>query len=95
MLSEDVLDFLWPAIQDANMRASSFSRVPREMFLIMPAGTEYPCTDKGTIIRGACYKKFEIVIKNAYQRFESPGCSGRRILDTYELQDYLLYFLIV
>lgn len=73
-MSEDVLDFLWPAIRDAKMRASSFSRVPREMVLVMPAGTEHPCTDKETIIRGAYYK-FETAIRNEYQRLESPSCS--------------------
>jgi hypothetical protein len=63
------------------------------MVLIMAAGTKYPRTDKGTINREASYKQFEGVIKNAYQRFESPGSSSRLFLDTYELQDYLLKLL--
>ncbi|KAE8552658.1 hypothetical protein TMatcc_007967 [Talaromyces marneffei ATCC 18224] len=66
--SDDILDLLWPTIQHANVRASDFSRGPREMVLIMPAGDKYPCTDKGTIVRAACYKQYEVVIENAYQK---------------------------
>jgi hypothetical protein len=64
------------------------------MVLIMPAGVKYPCTDKGTIVRPACYKQYEAVIENAYQKFESRGISSRLILDICELQNYLLKLLL-
>lgn len=90
MSPDDILDSLWPIIQDANMHAESFGHVPRGMVQIMPASTTYPCTDKGTIIRAACYKEFATVIANVYQRFDSQGSSSQIALEIPQLQDYLL-----
>lgn len=91
--AEELLDLLWPTIEDANQRAEQFGRVPREMVQIMPAGTEYPRTDKGTVIRAASYEHFKDVIEDVYHRFESPGNAERLALDVPELQEYLLKLL--
>lgn len=91
--SKELLDLLWPVIEDANSKAEKFGHVSREMVAIMPVGTEYPRTDKGTPIRAACYKHFEKEIEEAYQRFESPGNEDRLALDIPELQAYLLTLL--
>lgn len=88
-----LLDLLWPTIEDANQKAEQFGRVSREMVKIMPVGTEYPRTDKGTVIRAACYKRFEDVIDEVYQRFESPSDKIRLALEIPELQTYLLDLL--
>lgn len=90
---EELLEKLWPAIEDANSKAEQFGRVSREMVKIMPAGTEYPRTDKGTVIRAACYKHFEEAIEDVYQKFESPGNDNRLALEIPELQSYLLEVL--
>lgn len=89
----ELLDLLWPTIEEANQKAEQFGRVSREMVKIMPAGTEYPRTDKGTVIRAACYKHFEDVIDEVYQRFESPGDEDRLTLEIPELQTYILDLL--
>ena len=89
----ELLDILWPIIEEANQKAEQFGRVSREMVKIMPVGTEYPRTDKGTVIRAACYKHFEDVIEEVYQRFESPGDENRLALEIPELQEYLLDLL--
>lgn len=89
----ELLDLLWPTIEDANQRAEHFGRVSREMVQIMPAGTEYPRTDKGTVIRAASYEHFKDVIEDVYQRFENPGNADRLALDVQELEEYLLKLL--
>lgn len=89
----EILDLLWPTIEDANLKAEKFGRVSREMVKIMPVGTEYPRTDKGTAIRAACYKRFEDVIDEAYHQFESPSDKSRLALGIPELQTYLLDLL--
>lgn len=89
----ELLDILWPTIEDANQRAEQFGRVSREMVEILPAGTEYPRTDKGTVIRAASYKHFETIIDNVYKRFEDPGNANKLALEIPELQDYLVKLL--
>ncbi|PNH39895.1 hypothetical protein VD0004_g7021 [Verticillium dahliae] len=85
----DLLEKLWSDIQDANARAEQFGRVSREMVEILPQGTEYPRTDKGTVIRAASYNHFATIIDDVYKRFESPGNAERLALEIPELQEYL------
>ncbi|KAK7402465.1 hypothetical protein QQX98_011792 [Neonectria punicea] len=92
--AQELLDILWPTIQDANERAEQFGRISREMVHILPVGTEYPRTDKGTTIRAACYKHFEAIIDETYQRFESPGNADRLALELPELKEYLLKLIV-
>jgi thioester reductase-like protein len=87
--ADDLLDTLWPVIQSANERAEQFGRVSREMVKVLEPGTEYPRTDKGTVIRAACYKHFEKIIDEVYERFETPGNEDRLALDVPGLQEYL------
>lgn len=88
--ADELLELLWPVIEDANDRAEKFGRVSREMVQIMPAGTEYPSTDKGTVIRAACFRQFEKVIDDTYARFETPGNVTRLVLNISELKAYLM-----
>jgi hypothetical protein len=88
--AEELLELLWPVIEDANSKAEKFGYVSREMVQIMPAGTEYPSTDKGTVIRAACFRHFEKVIEDVYTRFEAPGNAERLVLDVDGLKTYLL-----
>lgn len=91
-LSED--DFMakiWPAIEDANSRAESFSRIPRDLVLILPADTSYSKTDKGTFIRAQVYAQFNTEIETMYQIFESSVATGTMVLSIEETEQYLLY----
>lgn len=90
---ERVLDILWPAIQRANEQSEQFGRVSREMVKIMPAGTVYPRTDKGTVIRAACYKQFENEIEEAYDMFETSGSTEKLHLEVPALKEYLTELL--
>jgi thioester reductase-like protein len=93
-LSEnDLFENIWPSIAAANDRVEGFSQVSREMVKILPFGAEYPCTDKGTLIRAASYKKFAEVIETVYKTFEQGpvGDDATKLaLSITELESYLL-----
>lgn len=67
-----LLEKLWPVVVAANSRVEGFSQISKEMVQILDVGTEYPCTDKGTMIRPAFYKRFETLINSMYEQFEAP-----------------------
>ncbi|ESZ94246.1 hypothetical protein SBOR_5380 [Sclerotinia borealis F-4128] len=89
---ESLLKKLWPVVVAANSRVEAFSQVSEEMVEILQVGVEYPCTDKGTMIRPAFYKKFEDLINSMYQRFETPleVQNGALQLNREQLEDFLL-----
>lgn len=68
-----LLDALMPAIEATNTQTEAFGRISREMVAILPADTEYPRTDKGTVIRAAFYQRFAAEIEAVYARFESAA----------------------
>ncbi|KAL3425255.1 NRPS-like enzyme (male sterility protein) [Phlyctema vagabunda] len=90
MSKESLLQQLWPVIQAANARVEAFSQISQEMIAILDVGTEYPCTDKGTMIRAAFYRKFEDLINAVYNLFEAPiQPEGALQLDIAQLEAYL------
>ncbi|KAK8156696.1 hypothetical protein BKA80DRAFT_312992 [Phyllosticta citrichinensis] len=93
MGESDILERITPAIELANSRAEKFGYISPEMIEIMDRGVEYPRTDKGTIIRAACYKRFAEVIDAVYRRFETPDAADEgsgRVLDQQGMEEYLL-----
>lgn len=93
MADKDVLDRIWPTIEQANRETEEFGRVSREMVHITPPDTEYPRTDKGTVIRAAAYKKFESLIEELYHKFENPDAESALALELPELETFLLQYL--
>ena len=92
MSKKELHDSLWPVVQAANARVESFSQISPEMIEILDVGADYPCTDKGTMIRAAFYKKFENLINSIYLKFETPAAGqseGGLVLDLEQLKDYL------
>ncbi|KAK1856583.1 male sterility protein [Colletotrichum chrysophilum] len=91
---EEILKTLSPVIEQANARAEAFGRVSPEMIEVVDIGTEYPRTDKGTVIRAAFYKQFADLIEDVYRRFEAPTddvAGGELVtLDLPQLEDHLL-----
>lgn len=88
---ESLLEKLLPVVNAANLRVEGFSQISKEMVEILDFGVEYPCTDKGTIIRPAFYKKFEGLIDSLYQCFENPleVSNGALQLDRDGLEKFL------
>ncbi|KAL2415810.1 Non-canonical non-ribosomal peptide synthetase ascB [Exophiala dermatitidis] len=88
MSPEDLLDALWPTIEAENKAMPAYGQLAREMIKILPAGTPYPSTDKGTMIRQAFYRAFQSEIGEVYAQAESRA-AGTLVLSEPELRDYL------
>ncbi|KAM3080342.1 hypothetical protein ACMFMG_005302 [Clarireedia jacksonii] len=90
---DELLEKLWPVIVSANARVEGFSQISKEMVAILDIDTEYPSTDKGTLIRAAFYRKFEGLINAMYERFDAPvakGSSGGLQLDLEQTKKFLI-----
>lgn len=61
---------LWDAIMFANKRAPTFSRLEKEMVIILPSTDTFVMTDKSSVIRAKTNKKYESLIEAKYQSFE-------------------------
>jgi hypothetical protein len=85
----EYIDAIWPSVQEANANAEAFSQISKEMILPFPSETEYPITDKGTIIRAQLYQKFADEIEEVYRRFENTE-KGTLKLDGQALETYLM-----
>lgn len=91
LTDEEFLEAIWPAVEAANSRAETFSRIPKELVVVKGADVMYPGTDKGTFIRAQVYQQFEEDIKAAYARFEGSGQKkGDLVLSLPELEEWLL-----
>lgn len=89
----EILEALLPQIELANAKAEEFGRISPEMVDFLEVGTEYPRTDKDSVIRAAFYREFSKQIDAVYERFEAPqlqaGATARQ-LGYEELVEYLL-----
>ncbi|KAJ5145124.1 hypothetical protein N7448_002516 [Penicillium atrosanguineum] len=89
--NDEFLEAIWPAVEAANARAETFSRIPKELVIIKGADVKYPGTDKGTFIRAQVYHQFDEDIKAAYAGFEGSGQKkGDLVFSVSELEDWLL-----
>jgi thioester reductase-like protein len=89
--NDEFLEVIWPALEAANARAETFSRIPKELVIVKGADVKYPGTDKGTFIRAQVYQQFDEDIKEVYARFEGSGQKkGDLILSVSGLEHWLL-----
>jgi hypothetical protein len=89
MSDAEYINAVWPSVQEANSSAEAFSQISKEMILPFPSGTEYPITDKGTIIRAQVYRKFADEVEELYRRFENTE-KGTMELEGQALETYLM-----
>ena len=87
--AEDFIDRIWPSVQDANKNAEDFSQISKDMIVPTSVETDYPRTDKGTIMRARVYDVFSSTIDEAYNRVEDIA-EGSLRLGGAELEKYLL-----
>ncbi|PVH73730.1 male sterility protein [Cadophora sp. DSE1049] len=78
---------LIPALSKANEMMPAYAQLSLDMVRILPHDTEYPRTDKGTVIRPAFYRTFATQIEKVYSDVEVS--SGELCLTEVELRDYL------
>jgi thioester reductase-like protein len=88
MDDKEFLQHIWPAVEDANSRAESFSHIPRDLVVVLPSGTKYAATDKSTFIRAQVYEQFKQQIEESYEKFENDT-GGFVALPLPELEAYL------
>jgi hypothetical protein len=87
-LSADAIKrLLVPVLAKANTFMPGYAQLALDMTKILPVGTEYPRTDKGTVIRAAFYRVFEKQIEEIYETTEVS--SGELCLSESELRAYL------
>lgn len=87
-ISQDELQqSLAAAIEYANKDMPGYAQLGWDMVGILPVGTEYPRTDKGTVIRAAFYRDFQTHIDKIYESAEVQ--TGDLCLSESELKDYL------
>lgn len=86
LLRDQVIEQIWPRVEKAQIEMPAFGQLSRDMVVLLPPGTEYPRTDKGTIIRQAAYRKFADLIENSY----NDQAAGELLtLSEAELTDFL------
>lgn len=68
-----ILDKLSPIIEESQQVLPTYAKISRDMVILLPIGTEYPRTDKGTVIRKAFYRHFQKEIDESYIDCISPS----------------------
>ncbi|KAJ6496764.1 L-aminoadipate-semialdehyde dehydrogenase [Mycena vulgaris] len=87
----EIMEKVWPVVEQANAQAPTHSRLLPEMIEILPHGTEIPIATKMSILRPACYAKFKDIIEGIYQRFEQESDEGVKLkLSKPELEVFIL-----
>ena len=90
-LSDDeFVSAIWPAIKDANSHAEGFSQIGRRAIIPLPTDTQYPQTDKGTIIRAQLYRVFADRINEIYESLGGSQEGCLKLTDVKKLQDFLM-----
>lgn len=84
---EELNEAIWPAVTRANQTMPAFGQLSKSMVRILPADTQYPRTDKGTVIRQAFYRTFSKLIEEAYEA--ENASTGALTLSEAELKDFL------
>lgn len=75
--ADEMLEALWPIVDAANQSVEGYARIAKNMVKVLPVGTAYPQTDKGSVIRQAFYRRFEGVINEAYDAAEEKSADAR------------------
>ncbi|KAJ7089700.1 L-aminoadipate-semialdehyde dehydrogenase [Mycena belliarum] len=91
----EIMEKVWPVVEQANAQAPTHSRLLPDMIEILPHGTEVPVATKMSILRPACYAKFKDVIDGIYQRFDQETDEGGKLqLAKPELEEYILKAIV-
>jgi carbohydrate kinase (thermoresistant glucokinase family) len=88
MPAQELLKAIWPTIEKENKQSPSYAQLSPEMVSILPSGTPYPQTDKGTVIRQAFYRTFHQDIEEVYKRLESNSF-GTLVLSAVDMRKFL------
>lgn len=70
----EFMNAISPSVDLGNSRVPAYARISRDMIVVKEAGTPFPATDKGTVIRSAFLKGMEGDIERLY-----AGRSGSKL----------------
>lgn len=62
----EFVETIGPSIDLGNSRVPAYARIARDMIIVKEAGTPFPATDKGTVIRSAFLKEMDGDIETLY-----------------------------
>ena len=85
---QEIMSEIWPVIEAANSASEAYARIPKDMVVLLPVGTKYPQTDKGSVIRQAFYKAFAKEIDKAYDDGD-VGRGDAKVMSQDELRQFL------
>ena len=88
LLEQEVNEAVWPTVEAENKLLPAFAQLTKDMIRVLPAGTPFPSTDKGSLMRQAFYREFQKEIGEVYQQVELLS-AGTLVLGEPELRDYL------
>ncbi|RKL11685.1 hypothetical protein BFJ71_g166 [Fusarium oxysporum] len=91
--SEEILEAVWPIVKQCNESADSFAKISKSMVKLLPWNCEYPRTDKGSVIRQACYKNFKQIIDEAYDSADVSS-GDLKEMDIDELKSFIRGLLV-
>lgn len=82
----EFLEAVGPAIDLGNSRVPAYARIARDMIIIKEAGTAFPATDKGTVIRSAFLKEISGDIGRLYAERSASQVkrTGTGVLMSYD-----------
>jgi carbohydrate kinase (thermoresistant glucokinase family) len=83
-----IVDQVWPIVEEANRTAEAYARLSRDMICILPHDCDFPRTDKGSVIRQAFYKRFASDIENAYDQV-AAAAGDLKSLSILELEVFI------
>lgn len=86
--TDEILEVLWPIVDAANQSVEGYARIAKNMVKVLPIGTTYPQTDKGSVIRQAFYRRFEALINEAYDAAEEKS-KDAKVMSQEELTVFL------
>ncbi|KAJ6485861.1 L-aminoadipate-semialdehyde dehydrogenase [Mycena sanguinolenta] len=91
----EIMEKIWPVVEQANAQAPTHSRILPEMIEILPRDTHIPIATKMSILRPACYAKFKDIIEGVYARFEQEGDEGSKLrLAKPELEEFVFNTIV-
>ncbi|OQD84953.1 hypothetical protein PENANT_c011G11440 [Penicillium antarcticum] len=80
---QDLVDLIFPAIEQCNAESPAYAYMSRDMIHFLPTDAVYRKTDKGTVIRSAFYRDYQSQIDQIYDVEEASGdqvCEGAALI---------------
>ncbi|KAJ3542044.1 hypothetical protein NM208_g4312 [Fusarium decemcellulare] len=84
----EILDIVWPGVEAACSSVEAYAKISKNMIKILPPDSEYPRTDKGSVIRHAFYKQYAKEIHEVYERAETSTGDLQK-MDLPELKSFV------